>query len=171
MNTTTLGTVTEQALRGTHLATTFETAVKRVFASFTVEMTRPETSTHDGARARQPIRLIAADGAALVIGWANAADGRAELRTLGHTLALSKQRYGREMVLPPLEYLRFLEIATKVLEDHGLAVEVVAFTRGFAQNDIENASARPAPRRAMTLPYYVTGAVSSVGALARRVLA
>jgi hypothetical protein len=125
------------------------------------------------SRARHPrIRLTAPDGSSLVIGWCNVSDRKAELHTLGHTLALSKQRYGYEAKLPPLEYLKFLDVAQRVLEDQGLSVMVVAFARPSVEGEVKTSkSTAPPPRRSQTLPYYVTDAVATVGALARRVIA
>lgn len=166
----TLGNMTAQARRAMTLAPAFEAAARRVFTNYTVEMTRPEASTGGGVRARQRIKLVAADGSSLVVGWANVADGNAELHTLGHSLALSKQRYGRELVLPPIEYLRFLELATSILEDHALSVTVVAFTKAGVEANRDAKKSEPPPRRSATLPYYVADAVSTVTAFARRVL-
>ena len=66
----TLENMTAQAQRAATLASTFEAVMKRVFANYTVDMARPEISTGNGVRARQRIRLVATDGASIVIGWA-----------------------------------------------------------------------------------------------------
>jgi hypothetical protein len=99
---------------------TFESAVARIFRGRTVELTRPEAS------GRQYIRLVSEDGTMLVLGWANVAEGTAELRTLGHTLIVTKRRFGREIDLVPGDYMRFLETAARVLESASLAITVVA---------------------------------------------
>lgn len=151
---------TECARRAESLAQTFEAAVRRIFSAYTIDLTTPGPSTRGGERALQHIRLVTSDGRTFILGSTNIAEGRAELRTLGYTLAMSKRRFGRELRLPPREYMRFLEVATKVLEELGVRVAVVAYGK-----DREEA-APPAPkRRAATLPYYALTA-GSVAALA-----
>jgi hypothetical protein len=151
------------------LATSFEAAVRRVFSSYTVDMTQPEAATAGGPHTLQRIRLVTNHRTPLFLGWANPAQRRAQLHTLGHTLALSKLRMGREIVMPPLEYARFLEAATAVLEDEGMTVEVVAFTKETIDSGV-----RPrvnVPNRSMTLPYYVVDAMAAVSSLASRMAA
>ncbi len=151
------------------LAWAFENAVKRIFTAYTVDMTRPAAATQGGPHTLQRIRLVMSNGTALLIGWVNLAQGRAQLHTLGHTLSLSKQRFGREIVMPPLEYLRFLETAKTVLEEHGISVEVVAFTKQGAPS-----GTRPrvdAPARSRTLPFYVVDALAAATSLVTRVMA
>ena len=184
MTTTTTGTVdttaaTEPAAhehRDGHLALIFEAGVKRVFGSYTVSVTRPEPTTTGGvAAARQRISLVGADGSSLVIGWANVTEKKAELNTLGHTLALSKERYGREIVLRPLEYLRFLETAQTILEDLGMKVTVVSFRKSDLQSrlraqletEVPDEEAPPiGMRKSRMLPFYgaAFGAVSVASA-------
>src|SRR4051794_38689354 len=82
--------------RGNHLRAWFEAAMPKAFEGFTVGMTEPEASTGGGVRARQNVVLTTSAGVALVVGWANAADKTAELRTLGHVLAVGKERFGVE---------------------------------------------------------------------------
>jgi hypothetical protein len=126
----TLAFQTFQSTRGTYLKESFEIAVKNTFRSYTVDMTAPEDSTGGGVRARQHIRLRSHDGAVnMVIGFANAAEGTAELNTLGHTLYVSKVRFGTELKIPPSEYLRFLDRATKILENFGLSVSSITCWR------------------------------------------
>lgn len=153
----------------TGLATSFEAAVRRIFSAYTVDMTKPEAATAGGPHTLQRIRLVTGHRTPLLLGWANPAQRRAQLHTLGHTLALSKIRLGREIVMPPLEYVRFLEAATAVLEDEGMTVEVVAFTKEGIDSGI-----RPRvslPNRSMTLPYYVVDAMAAVSSLASRMAA
>jgi hypothetical protein len=117
---------TAQAAKSAHLKTTFDAAVKDMFKDYTVDLTAPEESTGGGIRARQHIRLVANDGRSLVVGSANAADGTAELRTLGCTLEVSKQRFGVELPIPGPEYIKFLERATDCLGIFGMKVSVIS---------------------------------------------
>jgi len=155
---------TELSQRADALAVTFESTLRRVFSAATVDLTAAEASTNGGERATQHIRLVTSDGKTFVLGHANVAERRAELRTLGYSLALSKERFGRELRLPPKEYMRFLELAVQVLEEQGLEVEVVAFGKSAAK--------APAPKRRLTLPYAVVtaGSVAAVAAAGWMVL-
>jgi hypothetical protein len=154
----------------TGLSASFQGAVRRIFSAYTVDMAKPEAATAGGPHTLQRIRLVVTGHRTpLLLGWANQAQRRAQLHTLGHTLALSKIRLGREIVMPPLEYVRFLEAATAILEDEGMTVEVVAFAKESVDSGI-----RPRvhlPNRSMTMPYYVVDAMAAVSSLASRMAA
>lgn len=117
---------TEHAAKSSQLKATFDAAVKGILTDYTIDLTPPEESTGGGVRARQHIRLTAKDGRTLVVGAANAAEGTAELRTLGFTLETSKQRFGSELAIPAPEYMKFLERAQDCLQVFGLKVSVLA---------------------------------------------
>lgn len=125
----------ERAKRNAHISLVFERALKRVFTSYEVEMTRPE----GGARTLLHIRLKS-DEASFSVGWADPSDGMCELYSLGNTLARSKRRRGRELTLPPMQYNRFLEVAKRVLEDFGMNVTIVAFSSDDVEIEAANAS-------------------------------
>lgn len=131
--------------RARALAAGFESTLRRVLGAYTVDLTTTEPTLH--------VRLVLSDGRAFLLGHVDLTAGRAELRTLGCSLALSKRRFGYELRLPPKEYMRFLDLATKLLEEHGLDVTVVAIAAHR-----EPSAAPPAPPatsavRRMTLPY------------------
>jgi hypothetical protein len=164
MTKTTQDFVTKHAQRGDHVASILEAALTRVFTDYTVRITRPEPSTHGGHRATQHIQLLGKDGRELVVGSMNTTEHKATLRTLGHTLSISKRRFGREHVLPPLEYVRFLEVSTKVLAELELQVLVVAYDK------IAEATLDPeeiANSASTTRPFapYVAGLLASVSAV------
>jgi hypothetical protein len=117
---------TEHAQKSAHLKSTFDAAVKGIFTDYDVDLTPPEESTGGGVRARQHMRLSSRDGQSLVLGAANAAEGTAELRTLGCMLEISKERFGKELPIPPPEYMKFLDRATDVLRTFGMKVSVVS---------------------------------------------
>jgi hypothetical protein len=136
------------------LTTDFAASVRRTFTAYTVDLAAAD---HKGV---QYIVLVDGDGRSFELGWVDAFTKKAELRTLGRTLSLSKQLLGKELRLPPMEYMRYIDAATKLLEANGFDVTVVAWTRSV-----------PPPRdaiaervRTATLPYYAF-AVSTVGAL------
>jgi hypothetical protein len=146
MANTTSESTHEVAKRCEFIALVLGAAVKRVFANYAVETAGPD----GGARALLHLRLVA-DGSTFALGWANPADGTAELYTLGHTLALSKRRRGRELTLPPLSYMRFLTRAQRVLEDCGMTVTIVAYTKDDdAEVEVTSVDSE-APRRTPTL--------------------
>lgn len=140
--------------------------LRRIFPSYRVTLARPEAACAGGPHTLQRIHLITGDRAPLLLGWANATQRRAQLHTLGHTLALSKLRLGTELVMPPLEYARFLETATRLLEDEGMAVSIVAFVKEGADSGVRlrvNAHAR-----STTLPHHLLDAITAVSTLASR---
>lgn len=140
------------------LALTFEGALKRTFSSYTVDML-PE------GMGRSAIRLVAIDGPALVVGWADQQGRTAELSTLGRALGLSKQSLGRELRLPPLEYLKFLERATMVLEDFGMKVTVVSHSIAPPAPEVAKPSGKDQPS---SRAYYglIAASMSLLGAVA-----
>jgi hypothetical protein len=143
--------------------------LRRIFSAYTVEITPPEAASPGGPHTLQRIRLLTSHRTPLILGWINVTQRRANLHTLGHTLALSKLRLGRELVVPPLEYVRFLETAKAILEDEGLAVEVVSFVKEGADSGLRRGV--DAPNRSMTLPFYVVDAMHAVSTLAERMAA
>ena len=141
------------------LPLTFTAALKQVFRTYTVDMIPMD----DGRRA---IRLVGHDGPAVVVGWADLVGQRAELSTLGHALSLSKQQLGRELRLPPVEYLRFLERAAAVLGDFGVNVTIVTHApRSTTASPRATTTRDPSPSRA---PYYgvIAASASLIGAIA-----
>jgi hypothetical protein len=118
---------TDHSLKSEAFAVVFEGAVKGSFADYTVDVTRPEATTYGGAQALLHIRLTTREGVALVIGSANRAKGTAQLRTLGYVLSLSKRRFGKELAIPVDEYLHFFDVATRVMKEFALALEIVAY--------------------------------------------
>ena len=118
---------TDHSMQSEAFAAVFERATKDVFADYSVDLTRPEATTYGGARALQHIRLITREGVAFVIGSANRSKGTAQLRTLGYALTLSKRRFGKELSVPVEEYLRFFDIATQVIKEFGLHIEILAY--------------------------------------------
>jgi hypothetical protein len=140
----------------TTLPRTFEDTLKQTFRTYTVDM----LPTEDGRRA---IRLVAHDGPALVVGWVDLVTQTAELCTLGHALSLSKQQIGRELRLPPVEYLLFLERATTVLVDFGLKVTVVTHASMSTPPPPVHSKSAASPT-----PYYgvIAASASLIGAIA-----
>ncbi len=120
---------TAHAAKGAQLKDTVDAALAGIFADYVVDLTPPEESTGGGVRARQHLRLSTKDGKSLVLGWANAAERTAEVRTLGCTLEVSKERFGTELPISMAEYAKFVDRATDVLQVFGLQVSVVSTVR------------------------------------------
>jgi hypothetical protein len=141
------------------LPATFTAALKQVFRSYGVDMLPMD----DGRRA---IRLVSHDGPALVVGFADLAGARAELSTLGHALSLSKDQIGRELRLPPVEYLRFLERAATVLSDFGMTVTIV--THAAKSCPPSPLATTMSGRSSSAAPYYgiIAASASLIGAVA-----
>jgi hypothetical protein len=150
---------TEHAQRGAGLVVSLELATKGSFEDLAPSLTAPESSTGGGVRAHQHVVLTAPSGATLVVGSANSVERTAELKTLGLATSLAERRsFGAK--LPPLEYLAFLERATKALEEAGLTVTVVAFEKPELE---ERAAASPPSRGAR---FYAVVFASVIGGCA-----
>lgn len=136
----------------TTLPLTFAAALKQTFRSYTVDMLPTDVA------GRCAVRLVSHDGPSLHVGFADVTTARAELCTLGHALSLSKTQIGRELRLPPVEYLRFVERATQVLESFGYKVTVVSHV----------VSTPPKSARPIATPYYgiIAASASLLGAIA-----
>jgi hypothetical protein len=150
------------------LSTVFEEAVRRVFSSYTVVMTRPEAATPGGPHTLQRIQLVTTHRTPLLLGWASATQHRAQLNTLGHTLALGKLRLGHELAMRRHEYARFLESATQILEHEGMTVSIVALAKEGAASSLR---ARGSRHRSTTLPVDIIDAVTALRRVASRMAA
>ncbi len=144
-----------------------ESATKRLFGAYTIDLTPPAQTAGSGVQTLRHIRLVPKCGAPLVIGWINPSENKAELRTLGYTLALSKRRFGRELTIPPLEYLRFLDVAKALLEERGFQVSVMAHPK-VELADVEP----PSSRKPSTLPYLgmIVASASTLGIIASQIV-
>lgn len=150
-----------------NFAFAFEDATRRVFSAYTVDLTSLAGCAGNGVQTYRHVLLVPKSGPPLVIGWVNPSAGIAELRTLGYTLALSKRRFGRELTIPPLEYLRFVEVAKKLLEERGMVVSVMAHPK----TDLADIETTPPPR-ASTLPYLgmIAASASTLGFIASQIV-
>lgn len=94
-----------------------------MFRSYTIEVAWLE----GGPRAFQVLELVRSDGAAVIVGYANTDEATATLHTLGYTLAESKRTLGRELAIPPAEYMRFLSLARRIMDNLGILVRVLPY--------------------------------------------
>src|SRR6185312_378599 len=111
---------TFHAIQATDLASAFNDALRRMrVGDYAPELTQPEgPSTSGGIQAMQHIRLVSqqAGGPTLVVGHANHAQGRAELRTFEHLDAVYRQRFKAPLPIERAQYDAFLATAREFLE-------------------------------------------------------
>jgi hypothetical protein len=113
---------TYHAIQATDLAAAFNSALKRVRivpGDYLAELTAPEgPSTAGGVQAMQHIRLVPGQAGhpTLVVGYANHAEERAELRTYEHLDTVHRQRFRRPLAIDRGQYEDFLRLAKQILE-------------------------------------------------------
>jgi hypothetical protein len=115
-------------------------------AGYRPELTKPEgQSTGGGVRALQHLRLVPQlEGAhTLVVGHANRADKKAELRSFEHIDALHRKQWAVPAPLDRKDYEDFLEMAANLLEVLRLETTVSGQPRISLRP-----SSQPPPRRA-----------------------
>jgi hypothetical protein len=111
---------TFHAIQASDLANAMNEALKKVRIApgdYTPELMSPQgPSTAGGVQAMQHLRLVAGQAGqpTLVIGYANHAEGRAELRTYEYVGAVYRQRFHRSLDLDRASYDAFLGFAKQV---------------------------------------------------------
>jgi hypothetical protein len=121
---------TYHAIQASDLASAFNDALKKMRlepGDYGVELTAPEgPSTAGGVQALQHVRLVPSRPgfSTLVIGHANHADGKAELRTYDYLDATHRQRFRRPLALDRGQYDQVLGLAKQMLEVLRLATVV-----------------------------------------------
>ncbi|HEX3772157.1 MAG TPA: hypothetical protein VHV30_14875 [Polyangiaceae bacterium] len=112
---------TFHALQASDMASAFNDALKKVRlqpGDYAPELTTPEgQSTGGGVLANQRLRLVSSQGLpALVVGAANHAEKRAELRTFEHLDAVHVKRFRRPVAIDRTQYEDFLRLAKQLLD-------------------------------------------------------
>ncbi len=113
---------TYHAIQATDLAAAFNSAMQRVRIApgdYVAELTAPAgPSTAGGVQALQHIRLVPGQTGhpTLVVGYANHAEEKAELKTFEHLDAVHQQRFGRPLAINRGQYEDFLRLAKQILE-------------------------------------------------------
>jgi hypothetical protein len=113
---------TFHAIQATDLASAFNSAMQRVRivpGDYVAELTEPAgPSTAGGIQALQHIRLVPGQPGhpTLVVGQANHAEERAELRTYEHLDAVHQQRFRRPLAIDRKQYEEFLRLAKQILD-------------------------------------------------------
>jgi hypothetical protein len=156
---------TYHALQASDLAAAMNDAFKKVRLApgdYSPELTAPEgPSTAGGVQAMQHLRLVAGEPGqpTLVMGHANHAEGKAELRTYECLDAIHRERFHRPLALDRTAYDAFLSFATQVFGALHLQTTVVGPATQPA------ADAPPAPQVRRT-PKTAIAAVAAVAAVA-----
>ncbi|MGA7123861.1 MAG: hypothetical protein WBY94_27410 [Polyangiaceae bacterium] len=112
---------TFHALQASDLAAAMNEALQKIRIApgdYSPELMAPEgPSTAGGIQAMQHLRLVSAqDGKpTIVVGYANHAEGKAELRNYEYVAAVYLQRFGRALELDRAAYDSFVGFAKQVL--------------------------------------------------------
>jgi hypothetical protein len=152
---------TFHAIQASDLASAFNDALKRMrVGDYSPELTQPDgPSTSGGVQAMQHIRLVPQrEGQpTLIVGHANHAQGRAELRTFEHVDAVHRQRFKRPVPLDRAQYDDFLSQAKSFLEVLRLKTALVGPTL-----DLEEPESRGGAGKVL-LAFFVALVVAAVG--------
>jgi hypothetical protein len=122
---------TFHTIQASDLAATFNDALKRVRIApgdYSAELTAPEgPSTAGGVQAMQHLRLVPREPGlpTLVVGHANHAEEKAELRTYEHLDAVHRQRFKKPLDLDRTQYDDFLRLAKQLLDVLHLRTTIV----------------------------------------------
>jgi hypothetical protein len=122
---------TFHAMQASDMAAAFNDALKRVRlqpGDYRAELTAPEgPSTGGGVQAMQHLRLISSQPGlpTLVVGHANHAEGKGELRTFEHLDAVHVQRFRRPLEIDRTQYEDFLRLAKQLLDVLHLQTAIV----------------------------------------------
>jgi len=122
---------TFHAMQASDMATAFNDALKRLRlqpGDYRAELTAPDgPSTGGGVQAMQHLRLISGQPGlpTLVVGHANHAEGRGELRTFEHLDAVHVQRFRRPLEIDRTQYEDFLRFTKQLLDVLHLKTEIV----------------------------------------------
>lgn len=116
---------TQKALQGSRLAAAFRREFETTkVGECSVEISEPEESTRGGALALQHVALKSPAGHSLVVATVNALGRQAELRTFGFVAGMHEARFDLPVPFDIAAYTAFLEQATKVLADQGIATSI-----------------------------------------------
>jgi hypothetical protein len=163
---------TFHALQATDLANAMNEAFQKIRVppgDYRPELTAPDgPSTAGGVQAMQHLRLVAGDPTlpALVVGHANHAEGKAELRTYDHVDAIHQERFGRPLALDRPAYDAFIGFARQVFTALHLQTTFVGPPEPVAPAPLPMSTVRRPTQKAMTLAVVVAvGMALAIGAI------
>ena len=163
---------TFHALQASDLATAMNEAFQKIRVppgDYRPELTAPEgPSPAGGVQAMQHRRLIAGDSSlpTLVVGHANHAEGKAELRTYEHLDAIHRERFGRPLVLDRPAYDAFIGFAQQIFGALRLQTTVVSPPEPAAPAPGPMSTIRRPTQKAMTLAVVVAvGMALAIGVI------
>jgi len=158
---------TQHAIQATDLAVACNDALKKVRlepGGYAVQMTAPEgPSTAGGVQAMQHLKLVpsAAGYSTLVIGHANHAEGRAELRTYDHLDAIHRQRFKRPLGLDRARYEECLTLAKHILDALNLETSITGPPADLTDEPVSGPRKRGTSKMAVVI--IVAIALAAVG--------
>ncbi|MGI5862314.1 MAG: hypothetical protein ACOX6T_09685 [Myxococcales bacterium] len=123
-------------------------------SDFRVELAVPDgPSTAGGRQGTQHIKLVPANGrgVTLVVGWANQAAGKAEIRGWEQVKAIAAGRRGSTGLPDEAAYRKLMLDMKRFFEREGLEVKVVAT---FRREDVDEG---PEPSSGFPLAYLLVG--------------
>src|SRR5882672_9962669 len=147
---------TYHAIQATDLAAACNDALKKVRigpGDYALEMTAPQgPSTAGGVQALQHLRLVPGvpGHPTLVIGHANHAEGRAELRSYEHLEDLHRQRFKRPLVLDRARYEECLMLAKTVFDALHLQTTIAGPPVDLAEEPLSGPRERDGSRAVVT---------------------
>jgi len=153
---------TIHAIQASDLAAAMNEALKKVRippGDYAPELMAPQgPSTAGGIQAMQHLRLVAGQPGlpTLVVGYANHAEGKAELRTYEYVDAVHRQRFHGPVSLDRAQYGAFLDFAKYVFSALSLQTTVVGPPADF---DPEGTAAPKNGRTPKTMAVLVVTAV------------
>ena len=122
---------TQFSIQASTLADSYRSTVGRLRVAphgYSPDMTAPEgQSTGGGVQAMQHLRLVPGEPGlpTLVVGHANHAEEKAELRTYEHLDAVHRQRFKKPLDLDRTQYDDFLRLAKQLLDVLHLRTTIV----------------------------------------------
>jgi hypothetical protein len=156
---------TFHTIQASDLAAAFNDALKRVRISpgdYSAELTAPEgPSTSGGVQAMQHLRLVPREPGlpTLVVGHANHAEEKAELRTYEHLDAVHRQRFKKPLDLDRTQYDDFLRLAKQLLDVLHLRTTIVGPSLDLEEGASRSGTSAWAVALAFLIAVGVTGLV------------
>jgi hypothetical protein len=141
--------MTQLATQAMDLADTFNVMFEARFVGMQVRLAKPGMSTAGGKHAVQHIALEAAGGGSLVVGNVDTGSKRAELRSHDRLVSMHRQRFGTELGIAEAEWMAFLDLAEKFLQEEGMVVAREAEAAGSTAADFGQRTVSRPPGRAV----------------------
>jgi hypothetical protein len=159
---------TFHALQATDLASAINASIQKVRIApgdYVPELTAPDgPSTAGGVQAMQHLRLVSTQEGqpTLVVGHANHAAGKAELRTYEHIEAIHRQRFHQSPAVDRKQYDEFLAFAKQLFDALRLQTALVGPPVELVAEPV---APPPAPAGWRRIPFVAVGVAVLVAGL------